>query len=405
MNTNRLILIALTIVCGLCMRVTHACLWDRDTLAAEAGGIPGVVDIIVGRFDRWPDEVYAIRLERVAKELGADPARLDLYDDAGVACDRLGRHTEAIEWMARKRAVLDGASGDQSEHEYRYLANLGTFYAHRWLTDGADRDDMADIEAARDLIAEAIELNPDAHFGREQYQLAAIKWIIDAPDDDAEPFDGGLVRWTKDFLFLDPTPVKVYGIDGEVAPEDVIKGLSGLIVLGNAQSSIDIHLGLAVAARSRGDSSVAYLALLRCDELLAEGRGSLSPGLTGIRKVSQAGAVITEVIDVGPRADIERYFDLARSAADERQRTRNEYIRSQISAGKHPDTHADFMNGFKEPRAPKPPGRLFGMSWEQGIILKAVIYLLVMPAIIVSMLWFGIRALIRRSRAKRAVPA
>ncbi len=172
------------------------CLWDSDTLRTEATGAPGMVETIVGRFDRYPPLYYEMHLERVATELDADPSdhpkNLAAYDDAGVACDRLGRHDEAIEWMSRKRTALDAlpASEDRTEHEYRYLPNLGTFHAHRWLAAGADRSDMADIEVARDLIAQAIELNPDAHFGRERYQLMALAWILEptGTDDGRYPF-------------------------------------------------------------------------------------------------------------------------------------------------------------------------------------------------------------------------
>ncbi len=384
---------------------TRACLWDRDTLAAEARGLPGVIDIIVGRFDRWPDEVYATRLERVEREIEADPTRLDLYDDAGVACDRLGQHTEAIEWMARKRAALDAASGDQADHEYRYLANLGTFHAHRWLANGANREDMGDIERARDLIADAIELNPDAHFGREKYQLAAIKWIIDAPTDKTSPHAGAFVRWTRDFPFLDPEPVRVYSIADEIPSEQVIEGLAGLVVLGNAQSSIDIHYAIATVARAHGDSHVAYLALLRCDELLRDGHRPISGALQPLGRFTSDGTAFTEVIDTGPRAQVEAYFETARRAAINRNDARDTYILAQIAAGKHPDTHTDFMSGYKDPRAPRPPDRLLGMSWEQSILTAIAIYFVMIPFAIITALWFGIRHLIRRNRAKRRLAA
>jgi len=112
----------------------HACLWDRDTLAAEAKGLPGITEIITGRFDRFPPLYYEMRLERVSGQLVYELDNLDLYDDAGVACDRLGRSDEAIGWMGRKFEAMDRleAEGlDVGEHRYRYLANLGTFYIHR----------------------------------------------------------------------------------------------------------------------------------------------------------------------------------------------------------------------------------------------------------------------------------
>jgi len=67
------------------------------------------------------------------------------------------------------------------DHEHRHLANLGTFHAHRWLRAGADRKDTADLRRARALLERAIALNPDAHFGREKYQLKAVKWLLNPP--------------------------------------------------------------------------------------------------------------------------------------------------------------------------------------------------------------------------------
>jgi hypothetical protein len=72
-----------------------ACLWDRDTLKEEAAGKLDTVKAITGWFDRYPPRYYEMRLQRVTKELAEKPDALELYDDAGVACDRLGRSA----WM------------------------------------------------------------------------------------------------------------------------------------------------------------------------------------------------------------------------------------------------------------------------------------------------------------------
>src|ERR1035438_5441566 len=117
----------------------RACLWDNDTLAMEAKRFPDMVEVSVGRFERNPPLYYEMRLTRVSAELRTSPEKLDLYDDAGVACDRLGRDDEALTWMARKEARLP--RGD-AEARYRYLANAGTFHIHRWLRAGANRADL-----------------------------------------------------------------------------------------------------------------------------------------------------------------------------------------------------------------------------------------------------------------------
>jgi hypothetical protein len=80
-----------------------ACLWDRDTPAEEAIGMPEVVAVLTGRFERNPPLYYEMRLARVTLHLQSQADDLAAYDDAGVACDRLGLGDEAISWMDRKR--------------------------------------------------------------------------------------------------------------------------------------------------------------------------------------------------------------------------------------------------------------------------------------------------------------
>lgn len=84
-----------------------ACLWDRDTPAEEARGMPEVVAVLTGRFERNPPLYYEMRLARMALHLQSHPDDLAAYDDAGVACDRLGLGDEAISWMDRKRVELE----------------------------------------------------------------------------------------------------------------------------------------------------------------------------------------------------------------------------------------------------------------------------------------------------------
>ncbi len=175
-----------------------ACLWDRDTPASEAKGLPEVVAVLTGRFARNPPLFYEMRLERVATHLRDHRDDLAAYDDAGVACDRLGRGDEAISWMGKKRAELeklDASRPEVKEQWYRYHANLGTFLVHRWIRNGADRAKIDEVKAARDEIARALEINPDAHFGREKYQLLALDWIVDPPKKPSDYAMPNLLGW------------------------------------------------------------------------------------------------------------------------------------------------------------------------------------------------------------------
>jgi hypothetical protein len=96
-----------------------ACLWDRDTLATEESAkrrrTLEIVRVITGRFERNPPLYFEMRLSRVAAELQRDPTKFDLYDDAGVASDRLGRSDEAIEWMAKKQNWLKAKAGSRPD--------------------------------------------------------------------------------------------------------------------------------------------------------------------------------------------------------------------------------------------------------------------------------------------------
>src|SRR6478609_1832332 len=130
---RRILAVSLALL-GLPLSVA-ACLWDRDTPYDEAKGMPEVIAALTGRFERNPPLYYSMRLDRVAYHLRSHPDDLEAYDDAAVACDRLGRGDEAIAWMEKKRArleALDPSRGDLKEARYRYHANLGTFLVHRW---------------------------------------------------------------------------------------------------------------------------------------------------------------------------------------------------------------------------------------------------------------------------------
>ncbi|MEZ5329313.1 MAG: hypothetical protein R3F19_30045 [Verrucomicrobiales bacterium] len=168
-----------------------ACLWDRDTVKSEAEGLHDVISVISGRFPRNPPAYFEMRVERVTSELKTEPDQLALYDDVAVACDRLGRADDAIGWGTRKKLLLD--KRDDATQRYRYLANSGTFLAHKWFREGAEASRLAELDQARKVIADAIQLNPDAHFGREHFQLILVdttlirfRWV---------DFLAGMILW------------------------------------------------------------------------------------------------------------------------------------------------------------------------------------------------------------------
>ncbi len=324
--------------------VAKACLWDYDTLKAEAAGLPGIVEIITGRFDRFPPVYYEMRLERVAGEIEAGSTDLELYDNAGVACDRLGRHDDAIEWMARKLAAIEAiesVGGDTGEHRYRYLANLGTFHVHRWLANGADRSNMTDVARSRDLIAEAIAVNPDAHFGRERYQLLAIEWLLDPPPINSEFTIPTIFAAKAGELYVAPSNVlEKAGFD------DAVNGLSGIITLGSGWESVDLFHALAMALADQGDGVMAFLAGRRVAELQAAGSVSLHPQL------GQFDLMIEEILPDRAQSKTNAFYDAARVEADGWRVARERFVSGKLNHGLHPDTHPGFWDDWTDPTSP-----------------------------------------------------
>jgi hypothetical protein len=329
------------------------CLWDRDTLAAEAKKAPGIVEVLTGRFERQPARYHEMRLASVTREIESGSKALGLFDDAGVACDRLERFDEAIEWMARKRVVLDETAArgkTDAHHEYTYLANLGTFHAHRWLKGGAQREDLGDLVRGRDLIAAAIALNPDAHFGRERWQLMALEFLI-APPAPIETESSWKIAAT--FLPLTDAPWLGQKQLAKSGYADAVEGLVGLITLGNAWASVDVFQALEYALIDRGDGHLARIAGWRLDELLASGRTSLVPD--GPTEWDRRRT--DEFIYDARKADIDAFFPRARAQADRWHEARAAYMNERFARGEHPDTHPEFWSAYTDahpaPELPK----------------------------------------------------
>jgi hypothetical protein len=322
------------------MRV-QACAWDSDTLAMEAKGVPDTVKVIAGRFERNPPQYYQMRLERVARELQTNPNKLENYDDAGVACDRLHRGDEAIAWMEKKKQRLEAltTSGQipkdkYNEHRYRYLANIGTFYAHRWLRNGANRKNISDMQEGRDYIKAAIQLNPDAHFGREKYQLQIMEWILNSKKK-VSTFEEKMPS------FIDDCCVE--------KPKEVEKGLRGIIVLGDAWQSVDVFNALGNTLTAERNSVVAYLAKLRAMELVDEGKKSLVPGApTGPKLKDSLDAMWTTMLSTGRRPEVAQQFRELRDEAERWHNHRIAFMQAKFKEGQHPDTHPEFWKDYQE---------------------------------------------------------
>lgn len=122
-----------------------------------------VHDILHERYPRHGTAYYTERVRLTRQKLAAltpdDPGALALTDDLAVALDRLGRGTEAaalLEDKLRRQVALN-----RPERElYTTYANLGTVLIR---IPGRGIEGLA-------LVRKSVEVNPNAHFGREKWQ-------------------------------------------------------------------------------------------------------------------------------------------------------------------------------------------------------------------------------------------
>jgi Tfp pilus assembly protein PilF len=176
-----------------------ACLWDYDTLLAERSRFPTTLELITGKFLRHSPEFYEWRVQDRLKKLEADPENLAFLDDLAVAYDKLGKQDLAIELMEKKEKIKPGL--------YETAANHGTFHAH------AGR-----FAEALPYLKKAIEINPDAHFGREKYQILLIEYSLAQPTQQT---------------FAEYLQEQLKGLPSDEEKNAAIKGVLGIVRFGN----------------------------------------------------------------------------------------------------------------------------------------------------------------------------
>lgn len=395
MLLTRSVRIALTALMCSFAAIAWACLWDSDTLRHEADGLPGVVEAVTGFFPVYPDAYYERRIEIARERLAENPDRLESYDDIAVSLDRLSDSAGAIEAILPKLAVIERVGVAAGDHLYRYHANLGTFYAHRWVRAGADGTDLTDLESAREHIARAIEINPEAHFGREFVQLTAIEWLLD-PEAGQES-----ARWYGKYPTMASkllTQDELNGIEIEM-PNEAVDGLIGLIVLGNGWESVDVMMALGVMMQQGLHSSLAAISGMRIDELVEEGKVSLHPSAYDAEGAeTPTGAPLAEaVVDID---EVRAYYTAARNEADAHRNQLSDFISEKLAQGKHPDTHADFFIGAPTAMIPAMPDGFLGYGgFDRSFLFAQVLLIAIGIAIILAI--GGIVYVIRRRRIAR----
>lgn len=342
----------------------QGCLWDRDTIREELAGQIGTVKTLVGWFNRYPPLFYEMRLQRVTVEIAVTPEKASLYDDAAVACDRLGNPSEAIAWMEKKEqfAKAEKVGPGEPSTRYKTLANLGTFHAHRWIlaTKSGENPSAADLEKAIELVTQAIEENPAAHFNREKYQLLLLQWL-NGEENIMSELEGARIPSRHNNL-----STRGYS--------DLPEGLLGLIRLGAAWQSPDIYFLLQKAFLLEEQEHPRLLANLRVAELLAEGRTFLKPEIEpafGDPGELSGGTTNTFLKPELINSTL-AYYETARKSAESRDQSRTAYLIKRLQSGRHPDSDPTFWKDWREPSFPELPEQPKSLR-DQPLLLGAIV--------------------------------
>lgn len=216
----RLLIVLVFAYASLIAQECLGCLWDSETLAAERQRFPEVHEAIVGYFPRHSNAFYEWRIATKSEIPTSQLTPID-FDDIAVAHDKLGEHDQAIEVM------LEKISRWPVENRYESEANLGTFHIHAGRFDEGLKH-----------IKKAIEINPDAHFGREIYQQRLIEYLIERGAKGSLPVNQSEDAYASGFAyFVSPSVGKTFE-ERQIEIESAMKGIVGMMRFGNHDSPI-----------------------------------------------------------------------------------------------------------------------------------------------------------------------
>ncbi len=113
-----------------------------------------------------------------------DPAGFPLRDDLAAGLERLGRPDEAVAVM-REKLDRQRRAGLTGRDLYTSYANLGTFLIHGSFkaAQAGDAEAKGRCREGLEFVKKSVEVNPEAHFGRERWQVAIAEFLLAAMDD------------------------------------------------------------------------------------------------------------------------------------------------------------------------------------------------------------------------------
>jgi tetratricopeptide (TPR) repeat protein len=235
----------------------NACLWDYDTLKEEGLGQAEVLAAVTGDLGKHSDAFFAAKINYTQKLLDAaldGKQSPDRYDDLAVAQARLGQLDAAMATLDAKDKVFPD--------QYTTAANRGTFLMLQGKLADADK-----------WLRKAVAQKPDAHFGREKYQIMLLEYLQRLAKDPT-------LQNVETFL-----PIKTGGAEGfgnsdaimaisnskakkrRPAPSEAVIAIAGIIRFGEGQQSPHVWWAFGWALVAQGDAQLAARAFRRAQLL------------------------------------------------------------------------------------------------------------------------------------------
>jgi hypothetical protein len=174
-----------------------------------------------------------------------------LIDDLAVSYIKLDQNEKAIQILLKQL--------QNDSLRYETLANLGTAYIHHFK-----------FKKGLTFINKAIEINPEAHFGREKYQKYVVEYLIEKKYKKGSPIcnhpKDAHERSQHNFyaFLLKKEKIKPFDKKEEFHRKNAIIGITGMMKFGNFDSPIlleclgDILIGTGYGDKETDLSSLVF---------------------------------------------------------------------------------------------------------------------------------------------------
>jgi tetratricopeptide (TPR) repeat protein len=385
---------AALVLCLLSPVVACACLWDYDTLKMERARFPSALELITGKFLRHSEEFYQWRIKDRQEKLKAGIGdEFALRDDLAVAYDKTGQHDKAIDTILISLA--------KNPDRYETQANLGTFYIH-----------SGQLEKGLEHIDKAMQINPDAHFGREKYQKALVEYVLSKRKDGKVPRPLAKVdRYRGGFVGL----LKVNEIDAQPLPKGelqaALKGVQGIMKFGKHDSPVVLEVLGDLLLYGNGYHSIEDGKRLATRAFLKASYEATAPEEKEAYRTKAREALGGQTRDPSTQEnltleELEQSFQQELADAKKWYAELREKEHDWIAEGKNPEAEFDRLYD-QEPSAVSPEDSIPEpwLTYEEKAGLQnllLIIGILVSPFLVLALLALGIVVVVKRRRRARA---